>query len=76
MKRLCLVILLGGFLAIAGMESIIVSTPAAQPCGRFACGMKPIKPIPPIGCKDVLAVCTCDSKCRNCHWEWVCVTDN
>ena len=36
------------------------------------CGIKPIKPIPPIGCKDLRAVCTCDSEGKDCWWEWVC----
>ena len=36
------------------------------------CGIQPIKPIPPIGCKDVTPQCVCDQN-GNCHWEWVCV---
>ncbi len=38
-----------------------------------ACGVKPIKPIPPIGCKDLVAQCVCDDRGRNCGWTWACV---
>ena len=41
--------------------------------GQSGCGIKPIKPIPPIGCKDLLAECVCDNRGENCHWEWKCV---
>lgn len=35
------------------------------------CGIMPIKPIIPIGCKDVVAQCQCDRD--GCRWVWVCV---
>jgi hypothetical protein len=37
------------------------------------CGITPIKPIPPIGCKDLAPVCQCDERGQRCHWGWVCV---
>ncbi len=37
------------------------------------CGMKPIKPVPPVGCRDMVAECVCDSYGRNCYWIWRCV---
>lgn len=37
------------------------------------CGIVPIKPIPPLGCKDLRAECVCDARGQNCHWDWVCV---
>jgi hypothetical protein len=37
------------------------------------CGIVPIRPIPPIGCKDLRPVCVCDANGNNCRWEWVCV---
>lgn len=46
----------------------------APPCQAVnSCGLKPIKPVPPVGCRDLVAVCVCDSQGRNCHWEWHCV---
>ena len=37
-----------------------------------ACGIVPIKPPVPIGCKDIVPVCQCDVTGTHCHWEWVC----
>lgn len=37
------------------------------------CGIVPIKPIVPIGCKDLRAECVCDASGQNCEWQWVCV---
>lgn len=36
------------------------------------CGPLPIKPVIPIGCKDLVPMCTCDSQGK-CSWSWVCV---
>jgi hypothetical protein len=38
----------------------------------FGCSPPPLKPLPPVGCKDVVAQCVCDEH-GACHWEWVCV---
>jgi hypothetical protein len=38
-----------------------------------SCGILPIKPIPPIGCKDLRPECVCDADGNNCHWDWVCI---
>lgn len=40
---------------------------------QSACGMKPIPPIPPIGCKSVVPVCSCDLNGQNCHWIFECI---
>lgn len=37
-----------------------------------ACGIQPIKPIPPIGCRDLVAQCVLDKEGRS-YWQWVCV---
>jgi hypothetical protein len=37
------------------------------------CGLTPLKPLPPLGCQDLVPECRCDRNGRNCHWEWVCV---
>ena len=39
----------------------------------LACGFVPIRPIPPIGCRDMRPVCECDSSGQNCRWIWICV---
>jgi len=36
------------------------------------CGILPIKPVPPVGCKDLKPQCVCDNK-GNCDWQWLCV---
>ena len=35
-----------------------------------AAGSKP-KPLTPLGCKDLVAQCTCDSNGQNCKWSGV-----
>ncbi len=37
------------------------------------CGIMPIKPITPIGCRDLAPMCVCDLHGLSCHWQWVCV---
>ena len=62
--------------AVAFVACVIVGSFLVTPAPAFAqvgCGIVPIKPITPIGCKDLVAQCRCDSKGQNCHWEWVCV---
>ncbi|MCC6344277.1 MAG: hypothetical protein IT166_18900 [Bryobacterales bacterium] len=55
-------------LALALAAGVGNSTLAAA-----GCGIKPIKPITPIGCKDLVAQCTCDAQGNRCHWQWICV---
>jgi hypothetical protein len=31
-----------------------------------------MKPMVPMGCKDVVQQCVCDNG-QHCHWAWVCV---
>jgi hypothetical protein len=42
--------------------------------GLFAgtCGLVPLKPLVPLGCKDLVPVCVCD-KNGNCSYQWQCV---
>lgn len=61
--------------------SLILSfeTPTPNPvgtCPEYYCGIKPLKPIPPIGCQKVDWICVCslvDGGCADCHWELYCV---
>lgn len=55
----------------AAAAALMVPTPAA--CLSGSCGIEPIKPIVPIGCRDLKAVCNCDSRGQNCRWQWQCV---
>lgn len=43
-----------------------------EACAYSGCGMRPMKPMIPMGCRDLVAVCTCDERGQNCRWEWVC----
>lgn len=57
-----------GFLAFV----LLLSIGAPLSSVAASCGIKPIKPISPIGCVDVDAQCVCGSG-GNCSWNWVCV---
>lgn len=43
------------------------------PAAQNGCGLKPLKPLTPLGCKDLVARCVCDANGANCKYEWVCV---
>lgn len=57
----------------AALAVALLTTSAPICTGQSGCGLKPLKPLPPLGCKDLVAVCRCDSRGQNCRWEWVCV---
>jgi hypothetical protein len=59
-----LTLLLGGL--------VLSSAAPETACAQLGCGIKPIKPITPIGCTDLCPVCECDERGRNCKWKWVC----
>jgi hypothetical protein len=63
MKRLRIAIAFGAFLALGFMPQ----RSAPQGCNQT------IKPLTPLGCKDLVARCVCDSQGKNCHVEWGCV---
>jgi hypothetical protein len=46
----------------------------AIPVATSQCAIQPIKPIPPIGCKDVTPQCVTDNNHQS-HWTWICVSD-
>ena len=56
-------------LIIAALFSLTVLLLHAQE----GCVILPIKPIPPIGCRDLAPQCVCDADGHDCHIEWVCV---
>ena len=39
------------------------------------CAIKPIKPIPPVGCKDVTPQCVTNSNGQS-YWTWICVPNS
>lgn len=67
MKRL---LLLGAALLVLSL-----STGPRAVSAQSGCGIKPLKPIVPIGCSDLEAECVCDDRGRNCKWKWVCVKE-
>jgi hypothetical protein len=67
MKRWIMAVLVAIVVGLAGLATAPVCV------SGNGCGIKPIKPIPPIGCKDLVARCQCDAKGKNCVWVWDCV---
>jgi hypothetical protein len=69
---------LGGLALWAGLLLVATTPPTASappvPADSVGCGIKPIKPIPPVGCKDLKGQCVCDQN-GHCWWEWVCVPE-
>ena len=64
MKRLLLVLAL----VIVALTSY-AGAPTVTAAG---CGLKPLKPLKPIGCRDLVAQCVTDGQ-GNTYWQWVCV---
>lgn len=61
-----------GILAIAVFLSLM-SRGTVRAARADGCGLEPLKPLVPLGCKDLAPVCTCDSNGDHCHWDWICV---
>jgi hypothetical protein len=50
----------------------------APTCGQSGCGLKPLKPLTPLGCKDIVARCQCAPDAEGtiqCGWVWDCITN-
>lgn len=63
-------LVVGACLLIGGAVFIPKSDACAWGGG---CGLKPLKPLTPLGCRDLVPICECDSSGSNCAWRWVCV---
>ena len=63
MRTLRIVFALAAFLALGFMPQ----RGNAQGCNQT------MKPLTPLGCKDLVARCVCDGQGKNCHVEWDCV---
>lgn len=59
-------------IALITMVLLMLSAFSPKPVNAYGCGIVPIKPIPPIGCRDLRPECQCDSN-NNCRWVWVCI---
>jgi len=68
MKRL---IVMFGIVVMVALALVAGSGPVCA--SGNGCGLKPLKPLPPLGCKDLVARCQCDAKGKNCVWVWDCV---
>ncbi len=66
MKRITL---FAGLLLLA-VSTLLTGSPVRANEG---CGLRPLKPLRPLGCKDLVAECVCDSDGEHCRWEWRCV---
>ena len=86
MKRLLMLFVIAALATVGGVlfatsepASNVASEEVELPGGfslpdeNSACGVVPVRPVPPPGCRDLVAQCTCDASGRNCHWTWVCV---
>lgn len=40
--------------------SLLAASPPA--CASGQCGLQPLKPLPPLGCRDLVAVFVCDAE--------------
>lgn len=38
-----------------------------------SCGLMPLAPLPPVGCRALQPICLCDPSGRYCHWEFQCI---
>ena len=59
--------------AIALAALLVIGVLIAEMSTAASCGISPIKPIPPIGCRDLRLICNCDSAGQNCTYSWRCV---
>lgn len=64
MKR-AILLAITALLFMAGQTSVSAASCAIEPPS--------VKPVPPVGCKDMIHECICNSQGQNCQWVWVCV---
>jgi hypothetical protein len=48
-----------------------VPEPACAYVGQ-GCGIMPVKPVTPVGCRNLCASCQCDATGSVCNWVWNC----
>ena len=57
------------YLILATLCSLAQNAPAVA----AGCGLVPIAPLPPLGCKAMEPDCVCDQTGQNCQWVWHCI---
>jgi len=62
-------ILLAGVFALTALA---IPFPTETAFAGWGCGLPPLTPLTPLGCKSMEPQCVCDNT-DNCHWEFVCV---
>src|SRR5271157_212165 len=60
--------------SFASLALLLFTFPALE-FASAQCAIEPIKPIPPLGCKDVTPQCVTISNGQS-YWTWVCVPDS
>jgi hypothetical protein len=62
-------------LTLVGVVTVLVLAHPASVCAQAGCGLTPLKPLLPLGCKDLLPRCQCVSTDTGttCRWVWDCV---
>ena len=58
---------------------LVLFTPDPACATQNGCGFKPLKPLVPLGCKDLVARCQCERDAdgfMQCRWVWDCVPDD
>ena len=60
----------GKSLLRAAFLALVLLTPATEALA-LGCGLMPLPPLPPPGCRDMRPVCVCTVD-RTCHWEFIC----
>ena len=55
---------------------MVLANPGPVCASQSGCGLPPLKPLPPLGCKDLVARCQCVETADgdlNCDWVWDCI---
>lgn len=73
MKRLLLILPAAALAAALLMAPAPTCAQSGYASTQMGCGFKPMKPMVPMGCKDLVAECRCDARGQRCRWEWICV---
>ena len=62
-------------LTFIGVVAMLVLAHPAPVCAQAGCGLTPLKPLLPLGCKELLPRCQCEvtDTGTTCRWVWDCV---
>ena len=58
---------------------LVLANPEPVCATQSGCGLKPLKPLTPLGCEDLVARCQCerdDDGVLQCKWVWDCVPND